>query len=127
MAWHQDRVAWAVSFWMIYFLVNPLIRHQQKLYLWGGAVLWVQERELAELLPEVLQASRAVVAERMGQSPLVVKEQGQEQAVVGLAWKMVKERPAGLAGGYLMQEPEGEQGQDFLQVVWVRQGLCLEL
>ena len=127
MAWHQDRVAWAVSFWMIYFLVNPLIRHQQKLNLWGGAELWVQERESAELLPEVLQASRAVVAERMGQFPLVVKEQGQGQEVVGLAWQKVKERPAGLAGGHLMQEPEWEQGQDFLQVVWVHQGRCLEL
>ena len=101
-------MAWAISFWMIYFWVNPLIRHQQKLYLWGGVVLWVQERELAELPPEEVQAPRAVVAERMGQSPLVVKEQGQEQAVVGLAWQMVEERPAGLAGGCLMQEPEGE-------------------
>jgi len=110
LAWHQDRVAWAVSFWMIYFWVNPLIRHQQKLNLWGGAVLWVQERELAELLPEGLQASRAVVAERMGQFPLVVKEQGQEQEVVGLAWQMVKEGPAGLGEGHLMPEPEREQG-----------------
>ena len=76
----------------------------------GGAVLWVQEQELAELLPEVLQASRAVVAERMGQFPLVVKEQGQEQEVVGLAWQMVKEGPAGLGEGYLMLEPEWEQG-----------------
>ena len=87
-----------------------MIRHQQKLYLWGGVVLWVQKRELAELLPEGLQASRAVVAERMGQIPLVVKEQGQEQEVVGLAWQTVKERPAGLAGGHLMPEQQEEQG-----------------
>ena len=90
--------------------MNPLISHQQKLNLRGELVLWVQERELAELLPEGLQASRAVVAERMGQFPLVVKEQGQEQEVVGLAWQMVKEGPAGLGEGHLMPEPEREQG-----------------